>query len=253
MGTSINALAQSQDGYLWCGTRSGLFRFDGVKFTRFSARNTPAFFENDVIALVADDEGGLWIGTGVGGLVYYRQGVFRRFSTQDGLPDDHILSLARARDGTLWVGTGNGVATYDGHRFTRVLASAVRGHVTSLAGDRDGNMWINDMGQIVQAPPGGGTAWRLKASGVEAVIYADKEGGIWVTGEDATYRIQDNEPRRMKLAATDRDGMTNMLEDSDHQFWVADGSLQTFTLDSTPKTSLPLSPQSSGAESSWET
>ena len=152
MGTSINALAQSQDGYLWCGTRSGLFRFDGVKFTRFSARNTPAFFENDVIALVADDEGGLWIGTGVGGLVYYRQGVFRRFSTQDGLPDDHILSLARDRDGTLWVGTGNGVATYDGHRFTRVLASAVRGHVTSLAGDRDGNMWINDMGQIVQAP-----------------------------------------------------------------------------------------------------
>ena len=57
----------------------------------------------------------------------------------------------------------------------------------------------------------------------------------------------------MKLAATDRDGMTNMLEDSDHQFWVADGSLQTFTLDSTPKTSLPLSPQSSGADPSWET
>ena len=38
MGPSIDALAQSQDGYLWCRTRSGLFRFDDVKFTRFSNR-----------------------------------------------------------------------------------------------------------------------------------------------------------------------------------------------------------------------
>ena len=235
MGTSIDALAQSQDGYLWCGTRSGLFRFDGVKFTRFSNRNTPAFVENEVSSLLADDEGGLWIGTGVGGLLYYRGGAFRRFSTHDGLPDDHILSLARARDGTLWVGTGNGVATYDGHRFTRVLASAVQGRVASLAEDRDGNMWMNVMGQIVQTPPGGTAAWRSKAADGDAVIYADKEGDIWFEGESAIFRIEDNKPRRVNLSAADSGTLTNMLEDSDHQFWMAGDSLHVLTLDTLPR------------------
>jgi signal transduction histidine kinase/ligand-binding sensor domain-containing protein/CheY-like chemotaxis protein len=235
MGTSISALAQGRDGYLWCGTRSGLFRFDGMRFTRFSTRNSPAFVENEVSSLLADDEGGLWIGTGVGGLLYYRDRTFRRFSTQDGLPDDHILSLARARDGTLWVGTGDGVATYAGNRFTHVLAAAVQGHVTSLAGDRDGNMWINVMGQIMRAPPGGATVWRLKATDVEAFIYADKEGGIWIGGENATYRMRDNEPIPANLPAGKLAGLTTMLEDADHQFWMANDNLQTFTMDAAPQ------------------
>ncbi len=246
MGTSINALAQSQDGYLWCGTRSGLFRFDGVKFTRFSTRNTPAFFENEVTSLLADDEGGLWIGTGVGGLLYYRDRAFRRFSTHDGLPDDHVLSLARARDGTLWVGTGTGVAAYANHKFTRMLTSAVQGPVVSLAGDRDGNMWINVKGQIVRASPGGVTAWRPNATREEGFIYTDKEGGIWIGGGNATYRMQGNEPRRANLPAGDATGLTAMLEDSDHQFWVANDSLQTLTLDFSQKFRPAPTRQSSG-------
>ena len=236
MATSVNALAQSKDGYLWCGTRSGLFRFDGVKFTRFSTRNTPAFVVNEVSSLLADDQGGLWIGTGAGGVLYYRDRTFRRFSTQDGLPDDHILSLARARDGTLWVGTGNGVATYAGHKFTRVLTSAVQGHVSSLAGDRDGNMWMNVKGQIVRATPGGGvTALQLNAPGEEGFIYVDTEGGIWIGGESATYRMQDDEPGPLNLPVRGLTDLTAMLEDSDHQFWVANDSLRTFTLDASQK------------------
>jgi signal transduction histidine kinase/CheY-like chemotaxis protein/ligand-binding sensor domain-containing protein len=247
MGTSIDALSQTQDGYLWCGTRSGLFRFDGVRFTRFSTHTTPAFIENEVSSLLADGQDGLWIGIGVGGLLYYRDGAFRRFSTQDGLPDDHILSLARARDGTLWVGTGNGVATYDGRRFAHLLASVVRGHVTSLAGDRDGNMWINVMGQIVRAAPGGTKVWRLKASNVEAFIYADKEGSIWIGGENATYRMQNNELRSVNLPVGNLTGLTTMLEDSDHQFWMAGDNLQTVTLDFSQKVRTAPTRQSSGA------
>ena len=192
-------------------------------------------FENEVSSLLADDEGGLWIGTGVGGLLYYRDRAFRRFSTHDGLPDDHILSLALARDGTLWVGTGSGVATYAGHRFTHVLTSAVQGHVTSLAGDRDGNMWINVNGQILRASPGGVTALGLNAPTDGGFIYADKEGGIWIGGGQATYRMQDKEPRRVNLPAGDAAGLVAMLKISDHQFWVADGSLQTVTLDTWPE------------------
>ena len=145
------------------------------------------------------------------------------------------------------MGTGTGVATYAGHRFTHVLTSAVQGHVTSLAGDRDGNMWINVNGQILRASPGGVTALGLNAPTDGGFIYADKEGGIWIGGGQATYRMQDKEPRRVNLPAGDAAGLVAMLEDSDHQFWVADGSLQTVTLDASQKVRPAPTRPSSGA------
>src|SRR5579862_7124441 len=36
---SVNALAQSEDGYLWIGTPSGLARFDGIRFDSISLTN----------------------------------------------------------------------------------------------------------------------------------------------------------------------------------------------------------------------
>src|SRR5580658_277904 len=35
--SSIQSLAQTTDGYLWLGSASGLFRFDGLRFARFEA------------------------------------------------------------------------------------------------------------------------------------------------------------------------------------------------------------------------
>jgi len=33
----VESLAQTTDGYLWLGTESGLYRFDGVRFERFQS------------------------------------------------------------------------------------------------------------------------------------------------------------------------------------------------------------------------
>jgi len=37
---SIQALAQTPDGYLWLGTMGGLVRFDGVRFTAYTSENS---------------------------------------------------------------------------------------------------------------------------------------------------------------------------------------------------------------------
>ena len=66
---TIQALAQTRDGYLWIGTSGGLVRFDGVRFTVFSRENTPAFRENSVSALLTAKDGALWVGTQGGGVL----------------------------------------------------------------------------------------------------------------------------------------------------------------------------------------
>src|ERR1041385_6042843 len=60
---SVQTVIQTRDGYLWVGTRDGLARFDGVKFTVFQAENTPGLESNDIRALCEDRSGVIWIGT----------------------------------------------------------------------------------------------------------------------------------------------------------------------------------------------
>jgi hypothetical protein len=38
---TVQAFAQTPDGYLWIGTTGGLLRFDGAHFTVFDRQNTP--------------------------------------------------------------------------------------------------------------------------------------------------------------------------------------------------------------------
>src|SRR5712691_6712161 len=47
---SVDAIIQTRDGYLWLGTQEGLVRFDGVRFTVFDTRNTPAMRDDWILS-----------------------------------------------------------------------------------------------------------------------------------------------------------------------------------------------------------
>src|SRR5688572_32699010 len=81
---SINGMAQSDDGYLWFGTRDGLCRFDGARFTVFSSTTVPAFRNNTVTSVRKGRNGVIWIGT-ENGLLRMSNGKFVRYGVEDGL------------------------------------------------------------------------------------------------------------------------------------------------------------------------
>jgi signal transduction histidine kinase/ligand-binding sensor domain-containing protein len=56
-------MTQTDDGYLWLGTSAGLLRFDGVRFTPWSAVSERPLSAGLIIALEPDPAGGLWVGT----------------------------------------------------------------------------------------------------------------------------------------------------------------------------------------------
>jgi ligand-binding sensor domain-containing protein len=74
--STVTALAQTRDGYLWVGTFNGLARFDGVRFVTFNPANTPAMKHARVQRLYVDSEDTLWINTYDGALISLRDGVF---------------------------------------------------------------------------------------------------------------------------------------------------------------------------------
>jgi hypothetical protein len=75
---SVQALAQTPDGYLWLGTQAGLVRFDGIRFELFDQRASTRRPSPGVWSLHVDGGGTLWIGTNTGGLERYADGRFSR-------------------------------------------------------------------------------------------------------------------------------------------------------------------------------
>ncbi len=87
---SVSAIARTRDGYLWLGTEEGLVRFDGSKFRVYDSSNTPQLARPNVVRLLASRQGGLWVGTLGGGLVWTDGETFRRYTTRDGLSEDTV-------------------------------------------------------------------------------------------------------------------------------------------------------------------
>ncbi len=82
---TVQAIQQSPDGYLWIGTTGGLVRFDGSHFHLYDHATTPALADNSVFCVLSARDGSLWIGTEGGGLVHFKDGVFRAYTQADGL------------------------------------------------------------------------------------------------------------------------------------------------------------------------
>ncbi|HEY0789411.1 MAG TPA: two-component regulator propeller domain-containing protein, partial [Thermoanaerobaculia bacterium] len=137
--SSVQAVAQSEAGYIWIGTMGGLARFDGLRFRVFDKRNTPLLHDNVIQALFCDGDR-LWIGTGAGGVTTFEDGRFRRVP---GFSSDVVWAIARGPAEEIWVATQKGLAAVRAGAIRRIaIPGAAAGEpFLSLCRDRNGAMW----------------------------------------------------------------------------------------------------------------
>jgi len=170
---SIFSLIQSRDGYLWMGTKGGLTRFDGVRFTTFDDRDPKQLRDNEVWAIAEDTDGGIWAATYGGGVSRYLHGAFTTYTSEQGLLSDYVAAVCADAEGGVWVGSDRGLTHIDKTgtltSFTNkdgLPGTVVRG----LYLDKDGSLWIG-MSK-------GGLA-RYRERRLEALAF----GGAALTGE----------------------------------------------------------------------
>ena len=180
---SVNAIAQSADGYLWFGTEEGLARFDGMQMTVFDTRRNHEMRDNLIRAVAASRDGGLWVGTR-SEVMELRDGVFHTvisaqsqintifaaqdgrvwvgstkglysidhgsahlFTAREGMPEISVKAVAQTADGTLWLGTEKGLfGERDGRfRLYTPAEGAPAGAVLSLTAAADGSLWMGSI------------------------------------------------------------------------------------------------------------
>lgn len=72
--SKVKAILQTQDGYIWLGTSSGLSRFDGNTFTNYTVDDGVSPL--GVSKLFIDSHKNIWIGHFSGGVTIYRNNKF---------------------------------------------------------------------------------------------------------------------------------------------------------------------------------
>ncbi len=190
---TIKALLQTRDGYLWIGTAGGLVRFDGLKFTVFQRRTHPAMVNDDCRALAESADRSLWIGT-PNGLLRFADGVFQRFTQEDGLGEAKVRSLLAARHNEIWITTTKTLNCWRNGELVRWLGpdelSANSGYdILALAQDTEGNLWVShNLGlhcfdrQLDQFRP---QALHDHFKGLTiTAIFGDKPGSYWLFSEN---------------------------------------------------------------------
>jgi diguanylate cyclase (GGDEF)-like protein len=222
--SSVLAIVQTRDGYLWLGTYEGLARFDGLNFTVFDKSNTPEMESSGIKALFEDREGRLWVGT-TSGLLRYSQGRFERFDERHGLASHSILCLFQDHSGTFWTGTTGGLHVFKNGRFHPFTTAQglSSDYITSLADDGSGGLWVGTEHGLNHLRDGKIQVFLAGAdlphSDIRA-LFLDLRGTLWIGtsgGGLVTYRDGSFAPLKEKLPSSD---IRAIFQDRHGVMWI---------------------------------
>jgi signal transduction histidine kinase/CheY-like chemotaxis protein/ligand-binding sensor domain-containing protein len=189
---SIQAMLRTKDGYLWIGTQEGLVRFNGLEFKVFNKATTDAIHHNDIRTLFEDTDGALWIGTFGGGLVAYKDGQFKNYSTHHGLSNNSITSIFQDGSGNLWVGTTDGLNEFvDGKiNVLRKKDGLSDNSVHAIAEDAQGRLVVgtsSGLDLIVGGKPMGPYSPFISNKESVKAILRDRGGSLWIGKENPGF------------------------------------------------------------------
>lgn len=141
-GNNVTAVLQTRDGYIWVGTRSGLARFDGVRFKNFDSSNTPELQSPHVTCLFEASDGTLWIGHETGEVTCYKHGQFHPVRMQANWRGGKILGIGADKTGDIWLLNDVGELARLKDGFVIPVPAGATVHLITLARPAEGGLWI---------------------------------------------------------------------------------------------------------------
>jgi len=218
---TVQAITQDRLGYIWVGTQSGLARFDGIRFVTYTPYDTPGIPGIQIRSLYLDKAGKLWIGT-YKGLAVYDGGTFSSIAVA-GKNGVDVLDISDIKEvkGRLLVASNHGLYALQDGVLHRQPGSPV---VTQSLLPRSDALWIGSLGGVYRVEGRNRQFHALPAGLDKAVVTSlvDAQGKLWAGTTQGLYEFDNG----VWSAASSRPELqdaptTMMLEDHDHNLWVA--------------------------------
>jgi ligand-binding sensor domain-containing protein/signal transduction histidine kinase len=220
--TSVTAILSEDNGHVWVGTETGLFRFtpgnEKPDHFKHTADNLKTLSHNHVLCLYKDHSGDIWIGTnrGVNKFDKEKKAVKRithRTSFGNILGDAEIMDMTEDNKGNLWFATfGSGLIRYNSKYEIVDLfkhapdnaESLSNDYLLSLYTDHSGLLWIGTYGgglntldpvkiQFGKIQKNGDVKNTLPSNEIFAICEKDKT--VWLGTDSGLCRINALEGR----------------------------------------------------------
>ncbi|HEV7776636.1 MAG TPA: triple tyrosine motif-containing protein [Luteibacter sp.] len=239
----VTDMAQDTEGYLWFTSKNGIYRFDGEHFDHSLSKRLPSQL---VKGILAEPDGGLWVGYYFGGVSHIVDGQITTY--HDGLPQGTAFALKRTPDGTLWMASTGGLA-----RFVKGAWHQVGNEMgydgsqpEDMSMSRDGRLWVTMSSQAYLVLSPGGARFQpvdrdtfvtelhgLPTSVSQDVLnrvstpFVDSSGALWTPGQDGIERFRWSSPGKPPVIEKygTADGLSDpaaysYFEDREGSIWV---------------------------------
>jgi ligand-binding sensor domain-containing protein len=248
---TVEAIAQTPDGYLWFGTVEGLARFDGTSFRVFNARNTPQLKLNYISALYVAQDSTMYVGNLEGPLLRWRKGMFYPMEGPKGSEQHVIRKIIEDRQGNIWMASNNGLMLVRGDSIRKVYGvpdGLPHPMVYSVCETRDGELlvatpagiwirkeecfepWIKGLSTRTSKGYGFTFATPHVLDAVPTELLCDRNGGLWIgTWDHGLFRYKDKTLSPFGAPEIPKDvPIHRLFQDRKGSVWIGTGSKGLF-------------------------
>ncbi|WP_258104223.1 two-component regulator propeller domain-containing protein [Marinoscillum sp. MHG1-6] len=147
---TVTCVSQDLDGFIWIATSDGLLRYDGFELKEYKNSNIRG---KDVLEILIDSKGRMWVGTTDGGLSIYNKETdsFRNFGFNENgegtLPSNDVRGLHEDSEGNVWVATKHSLNLYVERedQFKVYNEPFINTLLKDIISDEKGNIWCATM------------------------------------------------------------------------------------------------------------
>lgn len=138
-----------------------------------------------ILTIAQGQDRSMWFGTEEGGVLRFREGVWAKFTVENGLPNNRVEVVEPASDGSVWVGTRAGVGRCVPENGTWQVFTERNGlpsnFITSIWHAKDGSVWVGTRSGVARYGRTGWvhhTSWGGARDQAGAVLERDEEGRL---------------------------------------------------------------------------
>lgn len=255
--STVFAIAQDNQGFMWFGTDDGLNRYDGYSVTVFKHNNldSNSISDNSILSLLSDKRGDLWIGTRLGGVDRYVPGKNKFFhyhhigNADSSINASTVNAIYEDGTGDVWLGTNKGLGKFNREKNSFSAFVINKGGnsrqsvlIRTICKDKDGNLWLGMSDGVYKIDISeSNPKERIKRILLKDIyvynLRVDHTGKIWIsTYGDGLYsydpvtdildrHLSDSHPVAGRF-------ISSVFEDSKKNLWIAayDSGLSVFNL-----------------------
>lgn len=243
--STVEALYQDSNGYIWIGTNDGLDRYDGYNFKKYKQGDDVStnIASNYILAIKEDKYKNIWVATinGLSKIDTKNNLVSNYYDSEEkgNLSNYNICDILITQDNNILVATGEGLNLYNekNDNFERILENELTNQdIYSIDQDENGNIWLGTYEGLNKIDVKNKEIKQFYERDKNSIsedsiykVYSDKNGYVWIgTFTSGINKIDINTDKVTiyKHVENDKSSLpgnfvSNMLRDDKNNMWIA--------------------------------